>query len=135
MSQLQYRNLNHNQEAELYIDGRPFARFSVVIDGVRFPSYSAWLNPDVTEEDYQQHHEEIHEAYVEFVQRQGANESKLIDRIQAEQLKDISNDKKINTNDISNSSPVGDFFHGVEDGKDDTPSKEPDHQDKTKEDD
>ena len=84
MSNLKYRNPNHNQEAELYIVDRLIARFSATVDGTSLPTYSAWLTPDVTEEDYQAHHEDIHRAYIEFVQKQSVNESKLIDRIQAD---------------------------------------------------
>ena len=84
MSNLKYRNPNHNQEAELYIGDRLIARFSATVDGTNLPTYSAWLATDVTEEDYQAHHETIHEAYIEFVQKQSVNEAKLIDRIQAD---------------------------------------------------
>ena len=84
MSNLKYRNPNHNQEAELYIGDRLIARFSATVDGTSLPTYSAWLATDVTEEDYQAHHEDIHQAYIEFVQKQSVNESKLIDRIQAD---------------------------------------------------
>lgn len=84
MSNLKYRNPNHNQEAELYIGDRLIARFSATVDGTSLPTYSAWLATDVTEEDYQAHHETIHQAYIEFVQKQSVNESKLIDRIQAD---------------------------------------------------
>ena len=101
MSNLKYRNPNHNQEAELYIGGRLIARFSATVDGTSLPTYSAWLATDVTEEDYQAHHEDIHEAYIEFVKRQSANESKLIDRIQASQ----SNHKGSKGKDESKSSP------------------------------
>ncbi|EKU93354.1 Uncharacterised protein [Alloiococcus otitis] len=135
MSNLQYANPNHSQEAQLYIDGRQIARFSASVNGTNLPTYNAWLTPDVTEEDYQKYHEEIHEAYVEFVQRQGENESKLIDRIQAGKSKDAKSNNKVNTNYKTYSQPRGEIFHGVEFGKDDTPSKEPDRQDKTEEDD
>ncbi|EKU92839.1 Uncharacterised protein [Alloiococcus otitis] len=84
MSKLHYRNLSHNQEAELYIGDRLIARFSATVDGTSLPTYSAWLATDVTEEDYQAHHETIHQAYIEFVKKQSVNESKLIDRIQAD---------------------------------------------------
>lgn len=88
MSNLKYRNPNHNQEAELYIGDRLIARFSATVDGTSLPTYSAWLATDVTEEDYQAHHEDIHRAYIEFVQKQSVNESKLIDRIQADKEAD-----------------------------------------------
>ena len=88
MSKLHYRNLSHNQEAELYIGGRLIARFSATVDGTSLPTYSAWLATDVTEEDYQAHHEDIHRAYIEFVHKQSVNEAKLIDRIQADKEAD-----------------------------------------------
>ena len=101
MSNLQYEAPNHNQEAQLYIDGRQIVRFSASVNGTRLPTYNAWLTPDVSEEDYQKYHEDIHEAYIEFVKRQSANESKLIDRIQASQ----SNRKGSKGKDESKSSP------------------------------
>ena len=97
MSNLKYRNPNHNQEAELYIGGRLIARFSATVDGTSLPTYSAWLATDVTEEDYQAHHETIHQAYIEFVQKQSVNESKLIDRIQAD--KETDQPEELSTGD------------------------------------
>lgn len=114
MSNLKYRNPNHSQEAELYIGGRLIARFSATVDGTSLPTYSAWLATDVTEEDYQAHHEDIHEAYIEFVKRQSANESKLIDRIQASQSANKGSEDKDEDKSKTNTRLISGTPQGVE---------------------
>ena len=118
MSNLQYEVPNHNQEAQLYIDGRQIVRFSASVNGTRLPTYNAWLTPDVSEEDYQKYHEDIHEAYIEFVKRQSANESKLIDRIQASQP---ANEGSKNKNENkSNTQLISGIPQGVEATRDES---------------
>lgn len=114
MSNLQYEAPNHNQEAQLYIDGRQIVRFSASVNGTRLPTYNAWLTPDVSEEDYQKYHGDIHEAYIEFVKRQSANESKLIDRIQASQSANKGSEDKDEDKPKTNTRLISGTPQGVE---------------------
>lgn len=73
---LVYQNPNHAQDARFTVDGKDIVGFSARIDGLNPPTYTSWLIG--TEAEYQEHHAEIHQARLAFIQEQGRAERRLV---------------------------------------------------------